>query len=192
LFGDLSGDIKNTFNAEKRADNLVQYSTPSMAGFKVKLAFIPGENTGVNDGLADATSLALEYKTGNLNLGLSSDSDVEGTGIDTTRLVAQYVMAAWQFGFMFQDTDNNGVSGDGIMVSAKYSLGDDTFKIQIIESDAWQTGASNKAKYTSQTSLGWDLKLGKKTTFFTYLTLSEEGLTADEDSIFGIGLIQKF
>ena len=192
IFGDLSGDIKHSFNAEKRMDNLVQYSTPKMGNFIAKLAVIPGEDTGTNDGLADATSMAFEYKTGDLNIGISLDSDVEGDGIDTTRMMAQYKMDAWQLGFMFQDTDNNGAEGDGMMMSAKYTTGDNTFKVQIIESDAWEAGISSKVKYTSQTSLGLDHKLGKKTTLFTYLTMSEEGLTGDEDSIFGIGVVQKF
>lgn len=192
LFGDLTGDIKNTFNGEKRADNIVQYSTPKMGGFKAKVAFVPGEETPTNDSLADGTSVALEYKTGGLNLGVSFDADVEGEGVDTTRIMTQYKMDAWQFGLMFQDTDNNGADGDGIMASVKYSSGDNTFKLQVIDSDAWEAGVSSKVKYTSQTSLGWDHKLGKKTTFFTYLTQGEEGASGDDDSVFGIGLIQKF
>ncbi|MGX5174754.1 porin [Aliikangiella sp. IMCC44653] len=192
LFGDLSGDIKHSFNAETRADNIVQYSTPKMGGFTAKIALIPGEDTGTNDGFADGTSLALEYKAGGLNLGLSLDSDVEGDGVDTTRLVAQYNMDAWQFGFLFQDTENAAADGDGIMGSVQYTAGDNVFKLQMIESDAWEALVSSKVKYTSQTSIGWDRKLGKKTTFFTYLTLSEEGATGDDASIFGLGLVQKF
>jgi len=192
IFGDLTGDIKNTFNGEVRASNIVQYGTPKANGFQAKVAFIPGEDTGNNDGLADGTSIALEYKTGGLNLGVSADSDVEGDGVDTTRVMAQYKIDAWQLGFMYQDTDNNGADGDGLMASVQYSSGANAFKLQVIESDVWEAGVSSKVKYTSQTSLGWDRKLGKKTTFFTYLTMSEEGATADDDSIFGIGIVQKF
>lgn len=198
IFGDLSGDIKHSFNAEKRMNNIVQYSTPNIGRFKAKLAVIPGEGSaqadgsGINDGIADAISIALEYKTANLNLGISRDADVEGDGIDTTRLMAQYKMGAWQFGLMFQDTDNNGADGNGFMASIKYKMGKNIFKIQLIDSDAWQTGVSSKVKYSSQSSLGWDRKLGKKTTVFTYLTLSEEGVTGDDDSIFGVGIVQKF
>ena len=191
LFGDLTGDIKNTFNGEVRASNIVQYSTPKMGGFNAKIAFVPGEETGTNDGLADGTSIALEYKTGGLNLGVSVDSDVEDVGIDTTRAMAQYKMDAWQFGLMFQDTDNNGVSGDGVMASVKFTSGDNSFKLQVMDTDVYVTGAG-KAKYSSQTSLGWDRKLGKKTTFFAYLTNGEEGVSGDDDSVFGIGLVQKF
>ncbi len=192
LFGDLTGDIKNAFNAEIRTDNIVQYSTPKMGGFKAKVAFVPGEDTGTNDGLTDGTSIALEYKTGDLNLGLAFDSDIEGENVDTTRFITQYTLEAWQFGLMYQDTENGTADGDGIMASVKYASGDNAFKLQLIDSDAWEAGVSSKVKYSSQTSVGWDRKLGKKTTFYTYLTLSEVGATQDDDSIFGLGLIQKF
>ena len=33
------------------------------------------------------------------------DADVEAEGVDTTRFVAQYKVAAWRLGFMYQTTD---------------------------------------------------------------------------------------
>jgi len=192
IFGDLIGDIKYSFNGEKRANDIIQYTTPPAKGFKAKLAFIPGEDTGSNDGLADGISVAMEYKTGDLNVGISFDSDVESEGIDTSRLMAQYKLDDWQFGFIYQDTDNGDLSGDGFMLSGKYKTGNHSLKLQLIESDAWEAAVSSKVKYTSQTSIGWDYKLGQKTTAFTYLTLSEEGITKDDDRTFGVGLIQKF
>jgi predicted porin len=192
LFGDLTGDIKKTFNAEKRASDIIQYSTPKMSGFKAKVAFIPGEDTGTNDGIADGTSIALEYNMKNLDLGISFDADVEGEGVDTARFIAQYKLNDWRFGFMYQTTDNNDLDGDGLMASAKYISGDNSFKLQVIESDVWEAGVSSKVSYSSQVSLGWDRKLGKKLTAFTYLTLGEEGATSNDDSIFGVGLVLKF
>jgi predicted porin len=192
LFGDLTGDIKKSFNAEKRASDIIQYSTPKMSGFKAKVAFIPGEDSGVNDGLADGTSIALEYNMKNFDLGISFDADVEGEGVDTTRFVAQYKLNDWRFGILYQNTDNNGLDGDGLMASAKYIMGDNSFKLQVIESDVWEADVSSKVKYSSQVSLGWDHKLGKKLTAFTYLTLGEEGATNNEDSILGVGLVLKF
>ena len=192
LFGDKSGDIKHTFNAEKRSDNIVQYSTPKMSGFKIKAAFIPGEETDVNDGLTDATSIAFEYSMKNLDLGIAFDTDLEGEGIDTERFVAQYKIDAWQLGFMYQSTDNNGLDGDGMMASAKYSNGDNVYKVQLIDSDVWEADVSSKVKYTSQTTLGCDHKLGKKMTAYTYVTLGEVGATSEDDSIFGVGLVFKF
>ncbi len=192
LFNDLQGDLKYTFNGEVRTGDIVQYSTPKMGGFKAKIAFVPGEETDVNDGLADGTSIALEYKTGGLNLGVSFDSDIEGSNVDTTRAVAQYKTGDWQFGFLYQDTENGALSGDGMVGSVKYKIGDNALKIQIVESDIWEADVSSRNVYESQFSLGWDKKLGKKTTFFTYLTQGDVAATSDEDQIFGIGIVQKF
>ena len=192
LFNDLSGDLKTTFNGEVRADNIVQYTTPSLGNIKIKTALIPGEQTGVSDGIADGTSVSVEYKSGDLFVGMSSDSDVEGIGIETSRFVAQYKIDDLQLGLMFQDTDNNGISADGMMASAKYSLGDNAIKLQISESDLWETLVSGKVQYTSQTSLGWDSKITNNSTFFMYYTTGEDGFTGEKDKVFGIGLIQKF
>jgi len=193
LFNDYTGDIKHAFNAEVRADNMIQYSTPKIGnGFKAKVAIFPGESTPDNDGLADATSIALEYSAGDLSLGVAMDSDVEGNNVDTTRAMVQYQLNAWQLGFMYQDTDNDGASDSGMMASAKYSVGDNAYKIQYADSDIWNTGISSKVKYSSQVSLGWDHKLGKKTTFFAYVSNAEDGGTGDKDQSFGIGLVQKF
>jgi len=93
---------------------------------------------------------------------------------------------------MYQSTDNGAADGDGLMFSAKYSSGANAYKIQIIESDVWEAGVSSKVKYTSQTSLGWDHKLGKKLTAYGYLSVAEEGATKNDDNIFGIGLVLKF
>ena len=163
-----------------------------MSGFRGKVAFIPGEDTGTNDGLADGTSIALEYGTGDLDLGLAFDADVEAEGVDTTRFVAQYKVAAWRLGFMYQTTDFLEADGDGFMVSAKYIHGDDSFKVQIIDSDSWKAGVSSKVKYSTQTSLGWDHKMGKKFTTYSYYTMGEEGATGDDDSVFGVGVVLKF
>ena len=192
LFGDKPGDIKSSFNAEKRADNIVQYSTPEMSGFKVKAAFIPGEETANNDGIADGTSIALEYVIEGLSLGLSFDSDVEDEAVDTTRLIAQYKIAALQLGLIYQRSDYAADDGDGIMASVKYSDGNGVYKLQTIDSDIWQVGVSSKVKYSSQTSIGYDHKLGKKMTAYGYFTQGKEGATDNEDSVFGVGLILKF
>jgi len=192
VFSDLIGDIKYSFNGEKRADNIILYTTPKLSGFKMKAAFVPGEEDGGNDGLADGTSIALEYAKGNLNLGVSFDADIEKDGLDSTRFVTQYKYDAWQFGLLYQSADYNGVDGDGVMLSGKYKFGDNAIKLQIIESDLWETGISSKIKYSSQTSVGWDRKMGKKFTAYTYLTMGEEGATGDDDTTFGVGLILKF
>ena len=86
----------------------------------------------------------------------------------------------------------NDLEGDATVASVKYSSGDNAYKLQFIDSDAYQAGVSSKVKYSSQTSFGYDKKLGKKTTFFTYYTTGEVADTDVKDNVFGFGVVQKF
>ncbi len=195
LFGDLQGDIKHSLNGEVRANDIIQYTSPKFAGgLKLKFAVIPGEETPTGNKLSEGTSFAAEYKTGNLNLGFSVDSDVEGADIQTMRAMTQYKIENWQLGLLMQNTRDktNDLEGDATVASVKYAAGDNAYKLQVIDSDAYQAGVSSKVKYSSQTSIGYDKKLGKKTTFFTYYTAGEVADTDVKDNIFGIGVVQKF
>ena len=195
LFGDLQGDIKHSLNGEVRADNIIQYTTPKFAGgLKLKFAVVPGEETPTGNKLSEGTSFAAEYATGDLNLGFSVDSDIEGADIQTMRAMTQYKLENWQFGLLLQNTRDktNDLEGDATVASVKYSSGDNAYKLQFIDSDAYQAGVSSKVKYSSQTSFGYDKKLGKKTTFFTYYTTGEVADTDVKDNVFGFGVVQKF
>jgi len=106
--------------------------------------------------------------------------------------MAQYKIDALRLGLIYQSTDYLAADGDGFMVSAKYTVGADSFKLQFIDSDSWQAGVSSKVKYSSQTSLGWDHKMGKKFSVYGYFTMREVGATGNDDSTFGLGTILKF
>ncbi|MCP4987678.1 MAG: porin, partial [Colwellia sp.] len=183
-----TSDHKYVFNGKTRAKNIVQYTTLKMSGFSGKVAFIPGEETNGNDGLADATSVAVQYGKGNLSLGASFDAGINGEGVDSSRFIAKYKMGAVQFGAMYQNTDNNGVEGDGFLVSIKYISGKNTFKVQTADSDIWEIG---KAKYSKQTSIGVEHKLSKKFATYGYYTTAEK-VSSGDDSVFGIGMVFKF
>lgn len=192
LFNDYQMEFKTAFNGEVRASDIVQYSTPKIGGFKGKIAIIPGEDTGNNDGLADGISASFEYKTGQITFGAAIDDGVEGEDVETRRAIVKYNIDNFQLGFMYHDTDNGDLSGDGYVVSGKYKMDKHSFKLQLVESDAWEAEISSKVKYTSQTSIGWDYKASKKTTFVSYLSFNEEGATGDDDTILGVGIVQKF
>ena len=192
LFNDYQMEFKTSFNGEKRVNNIIQYTTPKMGGLKAVIALVPGETTGNNDGLADGTSIMVEYKAGDFIFGVSVDDGIEGENVELTRAVAQYSKGNWKAGLMYQDTDNNGISADGLVVSTSYKMDKHTLKLQLVESDAWEAGVSSKVKYQSQQILGWDYKAGKKTTFVSYLSFSEDGGSGDKDTVFGLGIVQKF
>ncbi len=192
LFNDFQMEFKTSLNAEKRMSDLIQYTTPKMGGFKAKIALIPGEDTGNNDGLADGVSASIEYKAGDFTFGIALDDGIEGDDVDTRRALVQYMAGDVQLGIMYHDTNNGDLSGDGMVLSGQYKIEKHRLKLQLVESDAWEAGISSKVKYTSQHILGWDYRTSKKTTFVSYLSFSEEGATGDEDTVLGLGIVQKF
>lgn len=192
LFNDYQMEFKTSFNAEKRMDNIVQYTTPKMGGFKANVALVPGEDTGTNDGVADGISTSFEYKAGALTFGVAIDDGIEGDDVETTRAMVKYSADSLQLGFMYHDTDNGGLSGDGFVLSAQYKIDKHALKLQLVESDAWEAEISSKVKYTSMQTIGWDFKASKKTTFVSYLSFNEDGVSGDKDTILGVGIVQKF
>jgi len=192
LFNDFQMEFKTSFNAEKRMSDLIQYTTPKMGGFKAKIALVPGEDTGNNDGLADGISGSIEYKTGDFTFGASLDDGIEGDDVETRRALVQYKAGDFQIGFMYHDTDNGDLSGDGMVLSGQYKIDKHSLKLQLVESDAWEADISSKVKYTSQQTIGWDYKASKKTTFVSYLSFNEDGGSGDKDTILGVGIVQKF
>ncbi len=193
LFEDLIGDHKKVFNGKKRADNIIQYTSPKLHNFTGKIAFVPGEDTDGNkgDGIADAVSTALQYDKNNLSIGFALDFDIDGVGVDSKRLIAKYKWSGFQFGAMGQTTDVDADNFDGYLLSASYAAGNNTFKIQYTHSEMWKHPTLKKT-YSDQTSLGWEFKLAKKYKGYAYYTAAEIGATAGDDSVFGVGLLFKF
>lgn len=192
IFNDTAFDMKTLFNGEVRSSGIVQYNSPSLGGLKASVAFVPGEETDVNDGIADGVSLGLKYGIGDFDINFTMDDGIDGDDVETMRLGAIYKADALQIGLMYHNTDVDGDTGDGYIASATYKVKDSTFKLQYVDSNVWSTNLSSKVKYESQTVLGWDYKIAKKTTFVSYYGINEEGATGDEDSVFGVGVIQKF
>lgn len=187
LFNDLEGDIKNIFEGEVRANNILQYTTPKFAGgFKVKVAATTagaGGESNAND-FGSATSIALEYATDSMFFALAQDSDVADPNTKTTRFTAQYKLESWTFGAIYNEFDNGMYDEEGVLVSIAYKAGNHTFKVQTGESD-------EKVFDAEQTSLGYDYKLGKKTKLFVFHT-SYDNIDNADSSWLGFGLEQKF
>ena len=192
LFNDTQFDIKTALNGENRISGVVQYATPKVNGFKGTVAFIPGEDTGSNDGVADGVSISGAFKAGDVSIVAAYDDGVDGDDVETMRVSALYKTGALQLGLIYQDTDAGVASGDGIVASLSYKIDSSTLKLQVVDSDIWSAGISSKVKYESQTIVGWDYKIASKTTFVSYFGMAEEGASGDEDTIFGVGVVQKF
>lgn len=199
LYSDMAGDIKHTFEGENRVSNVVVYQTPSMGGFQVTGAFVPGEGSDLDgdgsgdDGLVDGISASATYKNDSLFLALAVDQDVDAQ--DAIRLVAQYKVAGLKLGAMVQKNESSvGSSKDesGVFVSAAYKLGMATLKGQygMIEDDA-------DSDEEETLTLGADFKLGKKTKTFVYYTKNTDqdgdvDAVEEEETTIGVGIEHKF
>ena len=201
LFGDLNGDIKNTFEGENRASNVVIYTTPKMNGFAASIAAVASEGEALDgtngnnedDGF-DGTSLSVSYTNDDLYLSLASDSEIDG--LDLLRAVAQYKVGDWQFGFMYQDAESvasGGKDEDGYFVSVAYKLNSKIkLKAQYGEIDGKD---SSNADHEEETlSIGLDYKLAKNTKLFSYYTVNtdETANVETEEKTFGVGVEHKF
>lgn len=203
LFNDLQlGDIKNTqegvYDADNRGSNMVQYDSPKFAGgLKVHVAFQAGEQTGANsrDGVADGQSVAVTYKTDALFASLAWEEGFDGVDDEggIRAAVQGKVTDALKLGAMVQLTedDNNTLEGTGVVLSAAFTAGKNTFKAQYSTEEVENT-VSNVKTDTSLMNIGVDHKLNKKTKVFAYYGgLNNDGVAADPSTI-AVGMEVKF
>lgn len=183
LFNDLEGDIKSAISAhDNRTANTVQYSTPKMSGLVATVAHIASEDETVNDG----TSSSLTFTQKNVYAAIAYDTDVEAD-TDALRLVAQYSMADFTVGALWEQDNTDGSDNDkeGWVYSASYKLNSDIkLKAQYGESDIVKDNAETY-------SLGADYKLAKNAKAYAFVTDETFGNDTSND-YYGIGLEYKF
>lgn len=197
LFNDLEGDIKNTFNGENRLKDYIGYTTPSFAeAFSVTVNFFPGEDPASgNDGVADGTSVSLNYETDTIYAVVARDRDLDGEGVDTTRLVGGYTLGPAQFMLLYQRTDAGTFAEDGFGGSVAYTFGKNTAKLQYLDADIWRTDPQTDPldnRLESQLSVGLDRELGENTKLFGFYTTGDIGGTNESNDYLAIGLEHKF
>lgn len=190
LFNDLEGDIKNVVNGENRLQNYIGYTTPKFGdAFSISVNLFPGEDpAGDDNGIADGTSVSLNYEAGGAYAAVAMDSDVEA-GVDTSRLVIGYKFGAATVHALYQQTDTETTDGDAVGASLSWKFGDNTFKLQHLTGDIHETGL---ADLESQSSIGLDRKLGKNTKVFGFYTTGDIAASDEGNDYFGIGLEHKF
>jgi len=186
LFNDLEGDIKSAISAhDNRTANTVQYSTPKMSGLVATVAHIASEKETVNDG----TSSSLTFTQKNVYAAIAYDTDVEAD-TDALRLVAQYSMADFTVGALWEQDNTDGSDNDkeGWVYSASYKLNSDVkLKAQYGESDIVDDNAKTY-------SLGADYKLGSGAKAYAFVTdeTYDKNLKNQSKQYYGVGLEYKF
>ena len=190
LFNDLEGDIKHILNGENRESNYIGYTTPEFNDFSVTVNMIPGEDAAAgNDGIADGSSIALNYETDSIYVALAQDTDIDGADVDTTRLVGGYKFGPAQVNVLYQQTDAGAQDGDGYGASFAYAFGKSKLKLQYVDADIHAHGL---ATYETQASIGLDHKLGDDTKLFGFYTRGDIGGTDESNDYLGVGIEHKF
>lgn len=159
LFGDQVGDMRNLTRVgdarfDERYDNTVQYTTPSLNGFNIKLAYSVHEGQSVErDVDSDSFSTSLNYAGGPFEGSLAYETAEE-------------------------DTDKG--ERDGLRAAAAYKL-TDAFKLvgfyQTVEYDNAAVTAEKRDQLTSDTyGLGGEYKISSAT------ALKAMWMTRDSDA----------
>ncbi|WP_019530457.1 porin [Dasania marina] len=199
-FNDLQlGDIKTLLEGENRESNIVIYSSPTFAeNFTASAAFIPGEDSDnsdneTNDGLADATSIALSYKSDLLYAAIANDSEVDGW--DLTRLAADFTLSdVAKAGIIFQDGEESDgdIEQTGFIVSGEYGIKKIVLKAQYGMS-TYDFGSFDTD--LTQITFGADYKLNKQVKVYSYYSMIETDVETDttyDDTVLSAGIEVKF
>ena len=187
-FNDLVlGDIKNVIQGENRVSNIVMYTTPKMNGLSATVAFVPGEED--NGDISDGISAAISYKADGYSLTVAHD---DGETIDSsveslTRFVGEYKGDSFKLGALYQIADEGATDEDGYVLSGEYKLANGLIlKGQYAQSD-------DETNEITQTAVGVDYKLGKKTKVFSYYSnIETDNGSSSDASTFAVGYEIKF
>ncbi|PCI57510.1 MAG: porin [Gammaproteobacteria bacterium] len=193
LFSDLEGDIKVLWKGENRMSDTLTYKSPKFNGFQLGLTYV-AEDSAENSA-EDGMSAAVFYgdkklKKSNIYAAIAVDSEVKG--YDTVRATIQGKVAGVTLGAIYhtQEKSTDGSNEmDGLMVSAKYSIGAATLKGQYQIADYDQDDVTK----TGMTA-GVDYKLAKNTklyAFYTSFDMDSDVSNSDRDYL-AAGIQYKF
>lgn len=195
LFNDLEGDIKKMLTPnETRANDIVSYSSPRLAGLAATLAYVPSESkaSSAEVELDDGFSSSLSFTKSNVYLALAYDRNIGRASSaalldeDTLRVVGQFTIGGFQIGALYEimDVEGRDSNEDAVLASLQYSWDKLALKAQHGVSDLSRTNGRNS-------SIGADYAFDKSLKAFTYYTLIESDVTLDNEYL-GLGLEYKF
>ena len=197
LFDDLEGDIDGVFNGEIRLKDYIGYVTPVFGGgLSANLNFFPGEDPDAgNDGVADRTSVSVQYETDVVYAAVSHDRDIDGEEVETTRLVGGYTFEAARVMLLYQLTDAPAGDEDGIGASIAWTFGKNIAKLQYLAADIWRLDPQPEPlanRLENLLSVGLDHELGEDTKLFGFYTTGDIGGTSERNEYVAIGIEHNF
>lgn len=207
-FNDTWADMDQYIAGDLRASNVIYYSSPKLAdAVTINVALIHGEGAAGPDGqpldgIADAVSASVVYANAGLHLALALDQetpttatgmDLDGTDgyNDLVRFVAGYSADSFEVGFLYQtgegaDTPATGAEDTSMLLSGAFKTGSWKFKAQFGQTEGEMSNDTDEVL-----AIGADYALGKATTVYGLVATAENDGGRD-DTMFGLGLLQKF
>jgi hypothetical protein len=190
LFSDLDADVLFSFDGDRRQADIFMYKTPRINNITTYIALKDEESQPSLD--IDGWSAAILYEGNRLGLAYGQCNDIRIKGLVSHRASVQYKYNNWQFGTLLQESDRSGDREWGYVVSAKYQVGNDAYKVQFTESDIYKLGIVKSIRFSEQFSIGWDRIFTKHFSIYARTTFSTIGETQESDKLLGLGLILKF
>lgn len=138
LFGDQVGDMRNLTRVgdarfDERYDNTLQYTTPDLNGFRIKLAYstYEGQNAVEDKDSSDAGSVALSYVRGPFEGALAYEKvgkDSSKGKRDGLRLAAAYKLTdSFKMVGFYQTVDYKGGAANAAGAALRKQLSSDTY-----------------------------------------------------------------
>ena len=158
--------------------------------------FFPGENPGAgNDGVADGTSVSLNYESDLLYAAIAHDRDLDGEDVKTTRVVGGYSVGPAQSMLLYQRTDAGTVDEEGFGGSIAWTFGNGTAKLQYLNAAIWRIDPQPDPLdnlLESLLSVGLDYALGESTRLFGFYTTGDVGGATETNDYAAIGIEHAF
>ena len=188
---------------ETRASNAIAYMSPDLSGFRVAMAVIPGETTGVEDSLTDSWSGGLMYAANGLKIGAGLESLADTTANTPNEkrwhITGSYNYDNFTLGASYANVeDDNYVDGDKkktFGLSVKYALGRNAIGANYRFSDL-ENAANGNGDIQSWAVYAMH-NLSKRTSIYVAYGQSEYdreigNVSDQETNEYGIGIIHKF
>jgi len=197
LFSDLNADIKYLWAGENRLNDTISYKSPKFNDFQLGATYMAEDEV---DG-KDAFSVAAFYgdkklKKSGFFASVAMDSEVKGKSkdgavsgyFDAVRATVQGKFAGVTLGLMVQNQEevDTGAEMNGIMVSAKYTIGAATLKGQ------YQFADHKEGEKNTGITAGVDYKLAKSTKLYAFYTTFDISTDNRDENYLAAGIQYKF
>ena len=203
----LAGRMGNLFAAQKRLNNAIAYSLPSMGGFNATLAYAAGEKPG-DTSASRLIDTAVSYTQGPFYVGLGYDKSYDSSG--NAKVKIANIGATYDFGMAkgylsYQTTKDDQPSGtkdeNDILVGVSVPLGQGKLMASHIQhSDERNVPAPQDAH---QTGIGYIYSMSKRTQLYTsYAKVSNDNggtkkvgndsESGSGDKAFNLGVLHSF